>query len=60
VILRYDLENNQTKSPITSIEVAALESSFKPGAKLVSFFPTHIKPFESNINEKLIKKYSEV
>jgi hypothetical protein len=60
VLLRYDFKNNQMKYPITSIEVTVLESSLTSGAKLISFFPTHIKVFESNINDKLIEKYSDI
>jgi hypothetical protein len=56
VILRYDFKNNQMKFPITSNEVTALQSSFTSGAKLISFSPTHIKPFESNVNDKLIER----
>jgi hypothetical protein len=53
VILRYDFKNAKMSSPITSIEVTS-------GGKLISFFPTHIKPLESNVNERLIEKYGEI
>jgi hypothetical protein len=59
VILRFDFKNAQMNYHTTSIEVTALESSFRSGGNLISFFPTHIKPFESNANERLIERYSE-
>jgi hypothetical protein len=56
VILRYDFKNAQMNSPITSIDLTALESSFTSSGKLISFFPTHVEPFDSNVNERLIDK----
>jgi hypothetical protein len=60
VILRYYFKNYQMKYPITSIEVTASESPFASGANLIPFFPTHIKPFESNVNERLIEQYNDI
>jgi hypothetical protein len=55
IMLKYYFLNlqNLMRYPITSSEVQALEPSFNNGSKLISHFPTYVKAFDSNANQKL-------